>query len=182
LTWHARAFDLRIAAVAGGSRWRADRPLETSLDAAGLSIVHVKVLDRTPTGYVRASVCAPGAEPVLEGSLDASPALWHDLMVNARAIGDPVQLSRLVAESLEFACERASRSPRARRSGRHRQGRSGGHEQPNAGLKSCATGERGDTGYLWSRTLVLLTRRAELWFGQRGQTHAQNRTSLMTWR
>ncbi len=75
--------------------------LETSLDAAGLSIVHVKVLDRTPTGYVRASVCAPGAEPVVEDTLDASPASWHDLMINARAIGDPAQLSRLVAESLE---------------------------------------------------------------------------------
>jgi CobW/HypB/UreG, nucleotide-binding domain len=75
--------------------------LETSLDAAGLSIVHVKVLDRSPTGYVRASVCAAGAEPVVEGTLDASPASWHDLTINARAIGDPAQLSRLVAESLE---------------------------------------------------------------------------------
>jgi hypothetical protein len=75
--------------------------LETSLAAAGLSIVHVKVLDRSPTGYVRASVCAAGAEPVVEGTLDASPASWHDLMINARAIGDPAQLSRLVAESLE---------------------------------------------------------------------------------
>ena len=44
---------------------------------------------------------APGAEPVVEGTLDASPASWHDLMINARAIGDPAQLSRLVAESLE---------------------------------------------------------------------------------
>jgi hypothetical protein len=75
--------------------------LETSLDAAGQSIMHVKVLDRTPTGYVRASVCAPGAEPVVEGTLDASPASRHDLMINARAIGDPAQLSRLVAQSLE---------------------------------------------------------------------------------
>ena len=97
----ARARRSRVAAVAGGHRRRADRSPGESLDAAGLSIVHVKVLDRTPTGYVRASVCAPGAEPVVEGTLDASPASWHDLMINARAIGDPAQLSRLVAESLE---------------------------------------------------------------------------------
>ena len=100
LNWRARV-DLespQSPAVLVGAL--TDR-LETSLDAAGLSIVHVKVLDRTPTGYVRASVCAPGAEPVVEGTLDASPASWHDLMINARAIGDPAQLSRLVAESLE---------------------------------------------------------------------------------
>jgi len=100
LNWRARV-DLespQSPAVLVGTL--TDR-LETSLDAAGLSIVHVKVLDRAPTGYVRASVCAAGAEPVVEGTLDASPASWHDLMINARAIGDPAQLSRLVAESLE---------------------------------------------------------------------------------
>ena len=105
LNWRARV-DLespQSPAVLVGAL--TDR-LETSLDAAGLSIVHVKVLDRSPTGYVRASVCAPGAEPVVEGTLDASPALWHDVMINARAIGDPLQLSRLVAESLESLATR----------------------------------------------------------------------------
>jgi CobW/HypB/UreG family nucleotide-binding protein len=100
LNWRARV-DLespQSPAVLVGTL--TDR-LETSLDAAGLSIVHVKVLDRSPTGYVRASVCARGAEPVVEGTLDASPASRHDLTINARAIGDPAQLSRLVAESLE---------------------------------------------------------------------------------
>ena len=100
LNWRARV-DLESpqspAVIVGALTER----LEASLDAAGLSIVHVKVLDRTPTGYVRASVCAAGAEPVVEGTLDASPASWHDLMINARAIGDPAQLSRLVAESIE---------------------------------------------------------------------------------
>jgi CobW/HypB/UreG family nucleotide-binding protein len=75
--------------------------LEASITAAGMSIVHLKVLDRAPTGYVRASVCAPDAEPVVEGTLDASPASWHDVMINARVVGDPAQLSRLVAESLK---------------------------------------------------------------------------------
>lgn len=75
--------------------------LETALDDAGMSVVHLKVLDRAPTGYVRASVCAPDAEPVVEGALDASPASWHDVMINARAIGDPARLSRLVAEALD---------------------------------------------------------------------------------
>jgi hypothetical protein len=78
----------------------ADR-LESTLEAAGLEIVHLKVLDRAPTGYVRASLCARGEEPEVEGALDASPSLSHHLVINARAIGDPLRLSRAVSECVE---------------------------------------------------------------------------------
>jgi hypothetical protein len=76
--------------------------LEHAITLAGLEIVHVKVLDQAPTGYVRASICASGDEPVAEGTLDASPCARHDLIVNARALGNPEQLSRAVADCLQM--------------------------------------------------------------------------------
>jgi hypothetical protein len=76
--------------------------LEHAITRAGMEIVHVKVLDQAPTGYVRASVCAPDEEPVAEGALDASPCARHDLIINARALGDPMRLSRAVSDCLEM--------------------------------------------------------------------------------
>ena len=76
--------------------------LEHAITHAGMEIVHVKVLDQAPTGYVRASICASGDEPVADGALDASPCARHDLIVNARALGDPVRLSRAVADCLDM--------------------------------------------------------------------------------
>ena len=76
--------------------------LEHAITLAGMEIVHVKVLDQAPTGYVRASICASGDEPVAEGALDASPCARHDLIINARALGDPVRLSGAVADCLQM--------------------------------------------------------------------------------
>jgi CobW/HypB/UreG family nucleotide-binding protein len=73
-----------------------------AITRAGMEIVHVKVLDQAPTGYVRASVCAPDEEPAADGVLDASPCARHDLIVNARAIGDPAHLSRAVSDCLDM--------------------------------------------------------------------------------
>jgi hypothetical protein len=101
LNWHARiefAVPQSPAVVVGAL---TDR-LADAITRAGLEIVHVKVLDQAPTGYVRASVCAPGDEPLAEGGLDASPCVRHDLTINARAIGDPVRLSRAVSECVEL--------------------------------------------------------------------------------
>lgn len=76
--------------------------LQHAIAGAGMEIVHVKVLDQTPTGWVRASVCAPDDEPAADGTLDASPCSRHDLIVNARAVGDPARLSRAVSDCLEM--------------------------------------------------------------------------------
>jgi len=101
VNWHATLRPrqpLSPAIVAGA----LSEQLDEALTAAGLSIVHVKVLDQAPTGYVRASICASGDEPVADGALDASPCARHDLIVNARALGDPVRLSRAVADCLDM--------------------------------------------------------------------------------
>jgi hypothetical protein len=52
------------------------------------------------TGYVKAALTANGREPSVEGTLDASPAAEHDLLVNLRALGDPPQLRKIVESAL----------------------------------------------------------------------------------
>jgi hypothetical protein len=102
LNWHAHVeFErpLPPALLAGAL---ADR-LEGDLARAGLAVVHVKVLDHARTGYVRVSLCGDGRAPALEGALDASPDVRHQLLVNARVVGDPEVLSRVVGECVRAA-------------------------------------------------------------------------------
>jgi hypothetical protein len=82
--------------------------LEESLREEGLEIVHVKVFDQTPAGYVRASLVGHEAPPAVDGTLDASPAARHDLLVNARVIGDPSRLSEIVATCLDMGAVNVS--------------------------------------------------------------------------
>jgi len=93
--------------------WRAELVLETPacpalvvgplmerLDAAltelGARVVHIKLLDQTASGYVRVSQCANGVEPTIDGRLDTDPSRSHDLLFNARVLGDPVIIARIV--------------------------------------------------------------------------------------
>ena len=97
LNWHA---DVELEAamppvlVVGAL---ADR-LENRLASAGLPIVHVKVLDQSGSGYVRVNLCGDGRGPAVEGTLDASPARRHQLLINARVMGEPEVLSRVAGE------------------------------------------------------------------------------------
>ena len=75
-------------------------PVDAALTEIGARIVHVKVLDQTASGYVRASQCANGEEPTIDGRLDADPSRSHDLLVNARVLGDPEAISSVVDEAL----------------------------------------------------------------------------------
>jgi len=74
--------------------------LDEALTAAGIPIVHLKVFDSSPAGWVKAAVCANGEEPRVEGQLDASPAGRHELLVNLRARGDPAQVQRVVERQM----------------------------------------------------------------------------------
>lgn len=74
--------------------------LDLALTAAALPIVHLKVFDRSTTGWLKAAVCTNGEEPRVEGDLDASPAGHHELVVNLRAKGDPEVVRRTVEEQL----------------------------------------------------------------------------------
>jgi CobW/HypB/UreG, nucleotide-binding domain len=74
--------------------------LDAALTAIGARIVHVKVLDQTALGCVRVSQCGNGEEPTIDGRLDADPSCSHDLLVNARVVGDPEVIARVVGDAL----------------------------------------------------------------------------------
>lgn len=74
--------------------------LDAALTAAGLQIAHLKILDESPAGFLKASIVANGGEPSVQGMLDASPAGRHELLVNARAAGEPETLRRVVETQL----------------------------------------------------------------------------------
>ena len=99
LNWRV-GFQLAVAelpvAVVGGLL----DDLEAGLRSADLRPVHVKVLDQTPTGAIRASLVSPGEDPQVDGALDASPSRQHDVLINARAFGDPDVLADVVADAL----------------------------------------------------------------------------------
>jgi hypothetical protein len=80
-------------------------PLIESLDAAltaeGIRIVHLKAIAQCEAGYVKAALTANGSDPSVEGTLDASPAAEHEVLVNLRALGDPELLRILVEQSFD---------------------------------------------------------------------------------
>jgi hypothetical protein len=73
--------------------------LDDLLSRNGIEIVHLKVFGRAPTGYLKASLCRNGNEPVVDGALDASPAERHELLLNLRASGDPALLEKIVRQA-----------------------------------------------------------------------------------
>jgi CobW/HypB/UreG, nucleotide-binding domain len=71
--------------------------LDRGLTSANIPIVHLKLIDDTSTGWLKAATCGNGDAPSVEGALDASPASRHEILVNLRAVGDPAVV-RAVAE------------------------------------------------------------------------------------
>lgn len=72
-----------------------------ALSEAGIRIVHLKAMATAPTGYVKAALCANGQEPVVEGTLDASPATTHEVTLNLRALGEPAVMTRIVEREID---------------------------------------------------------------------------------
>jgi hypothetical protein len=78
--------------------------LDAALSAAGLRIVHLKLIDYSVSGYLKASITQNGAEPGVEGMLDASPAATHELLLNVRATGQPETLREIVESQMARIC------------------------------------------------------------------------------
>lgn len=76
-------------------------PLLDRLSAAVPNIVHLKLLAQCDSGYLKAALTASHADPIVEGTLDASPSRDHEILVNVRALTDPVELQSIVER--EFA-------------------------------------------------------------------------------
>jgi len=74
--------------------------LDAAITGAGLRIVHLKLGDDSPSGYLKASIANNGAEPGVTGMLDASPAAVHQVLLNVRAEGDPESLERIVRREI----------------------------------------------------------------------------------
>jgi Ni2+-binding GTPase involved in maturation of urease and hydrogenase len=74
--------------------------MDRALSEAEIRIVHLKAMATASTGYVKAALCANGQEPVVEGTLDASPSAGHELTLNIRALGEPEMMTRIVEQEL----------------------------------------------------------------------------------
>jgi hypothetical protein len=70
--------------------------LDAELTRVGAPIAHLKIFDRSPSGYIRAGICRNGDEPTVEGDLFASPARRHELVINLRARALPAVLDEAV--------------------------------------------------------------------------------------
>jgi CobW/HypB/UreG, nucleotide-binding domain len=74
--------------------------LNREFTANQITIVHLKAIIDSPTGFLKAALCANGQEPAVEGALDASPASQHDLLLNLRAVGAAQQVRDIVEREL----------------------------------------------------------------------------------
>jgi len=74
--------------------------LDAALTSAGMRIVHLKLMDSSASGYLKASIVGNGGEPGLEGMLDASPSAVHELLLNVRATGSPEMLLHAVESQI----------------------------------------------------------------------------------
>ena len=74
--------------------------LNSALTRSEIQIVHLKMFDSSATGWLKASVCSNGAEPDVEGALDASPSPRHEVLVNLRAKGSPAMVREIVEQQL----------------------------------------------------------------------------------
>jgi hypothetical protein len=75
--------------------------LDREFTANQVSIVHLKAIIDSPTGFLKAAMCANGQEPAVEGALDASPASQHELLMNLRAVGSAKQVREIVEKELQ---------------------------------------------------------------------------------
>jgi CobW/HypB/UreG family nucleotide-binding protein len=75
--------------------------IDRALFEAEIRIVHLKAMATSSTGYVKAALCANGQEPMVEGTLDASPSSSHELTLNLRSLGEPDAMTRIVEQELK---------------------------------------------------------------------------------
>jgi hypothetical protein len=75
--------------------------IDAALTAAHIPMAHLKAVVTTPTGWLKAAICANGQEPMVDGNLDASPAGRLELLLNLRAAGKPAKVRAIVEHELQ---------------------------------------------------------------------------------
>jgi hypothetical protein len=76
--------------------------LDIALSAEKIPIAHLKAIVTSPSGFLKAAICGNGQEPTVEGDLDASPAGKLELLLNLRAVGEPVQVREIVEREIQL--------------------------------------------------------------------------------
>jgi hypothetical protein len=71
--------------------------IDAGLTEAGITIVHLKAIVRSESGFVKAAQCSNRLEPQVEGMLDASPASQLELLLNLRCVGS-AEIARQIVE------------------------------------------------------------------------------------
>jgi hypothetical protein len=71
------------------------------LAQSGVVIAHLKIVCECASGVLKAALCGNAGEPDLEGALDASPALRHQVRLNLRARGAPALVGEIVRRAVE---------------------------------------------------------------------------------
>jgi len=74
--------------------------LDTAFTAADISIVHLKGIASSPHGYLKAAICRNGEQPVVEGAVDFSCSLTHDVLLNLRAVGQAESVRHIVEQEV----------------------------------------------------------------------------------
>lgn len=73
---------------------------DNDFTAEGILIVHLKAMDHAESGFLKAAICANGQAPEVEGMLDASPSVRHDLLLNVRAVGEADKVQQIIEQNL----------------------------------------------------------------------------------
>ena len=74
--------------------------LDAAFTSAKIQIVHMKAIDETEAGILKAAVSDNGQEPTVEGTLDASPVARHEFLLNLRALADPQPVRKIVEAAI----------------------------------------------------------------------------------
>lgn len=75
--------------------------IDKALTANRIPIVHLKLIARTATGWIKAALCSNEEEPAVEGDLDASPSIEHELLLNLRAAGSPERVQAIIEQEIK---------------------------------------------------------------------------------
>jgi hypothetical protein len=75
--------------------------LDAALTAEQIPIAHLKAIVTSPAGFLKAAICKNGQEPIVDGDLDASPAVKLELLLNLRAVAQPAQVRTIVERELD---------------------------------------------------------------------------------
>ncbi|MBI4893799.1 MAG: hypothetical protein HY821_24495 [Acidobacteria bacterium] len=71
--------------------------MDRMLTQAGIAIAHMKVFVQSRLGYVKASVCANGQEPIVQGPPQVRGARAHEIVLNLRATAAPEQVKAILS-------------------------------------------------------------------------------------